>query len=179
MCNKIVFIGRISHEKGWNIFLECAKRLKHKDYEFIMYGSGPEEKKLRKKMNRYQLENFHYYGIIKNENVREVLLNSKIVVIPSIYEELGSVVLEAGMMKKTVIASDIGALKEILADGRGVLVKMGKIDEFCLRINEEMNSMNTQKGELLYQYVHNNFSLDDISEKYISIYNSAINSIKK
>lgn len=179
MCNKIVFIGRISHEKGWNIFLECAKKLKHKDYEFIMYGSGPEEKKLRKKMNRYQLENFHYYGIIKNENVREVLLNSKIVVIPSIYEELGSVVLEAGMMKKTVIASDIGALKEILADGRGVLVKMGEIDEFCLRINEEMNSMNTQKGELLYQYVHNNFSLDDISEKYISIYNSAINSIKK
>ena len=144
-----------------------------------MYGSGPEGKKLGKKMNRSQLENFHYYGIIKNENVSEVLLNSKIVVIPSIYEELGSVVLEAGMMKKTVIASDIGALKEILADGRGVLVKMGKIDEFCLRINEEMNSMNTQKGELLYQYVHNNFSLDDISEKYISIYNSAINSIKK
>ena len=55
---------------------------------------------------------------------------------------------------------------------------MGEIDEFCLRINEEMNSLNTQKGELLYQYVHNNFSLDDISEKYLSVYNSAINSIK-
>ncbi len=178
MSKKIVFIGRISHEKGWNIFLECAKKLKHKDYEFIMYGGGPEEKKLRKKIDRYKLENFHYYGIIKNEDVREVLLKSKIVVIPSIYEELGSVVLEAGMMKKTVIASNVGALKEILTDGRGVLVKMGEIDEFCLRINEEMNSLNTQKGELLYQYVHNNFSLDDISEKYLSVYNSAINSIK-
>ncbi len=167
----IVFLGRISPEKGWDVFVECANKLRDKDYIFNMYGLGHVEK-LNKKIKEYNLNKLIYHGFIPNKDVFKVFSKADIVVIPSYYEELGSVVLEAGLMKKTVIASKIGALEQILADSRGYTVDTGDVDGFCEKIVSIVENNDYQSGERLYEYICENYSLDNAVKKYMEVYNS-------
>ncbi|MBQ2775272.1 MAG: glycosyltransferase family 4 protein [Clostridia bacterium] len=169
---EILYVGRISHEKGWDIFVECARKLQDKDYIFKMYGPGPDTKKLKEKMEQYKLNNLEYHGFIPNEEVLPILSKADIIVIPSYYEELGSVVLEAGLAKKTVIASSTGALTEILSEGRGYTVPVGDVDGFCSNIVNITESNNYSSGQLLYDYICKHYSMTNVTNKYMDIYNN-------
>ncbi len=166
---EIVFIGRITEQKGWRIFLDCARSFKQESYSFKIYGSGPDVKKMKRAIKKYRLENLKYYGNVPNEKIFDVLINADIVMIPSLWEELGSIVLEAGILKKTVVASKVGALSEILADGRGYLAQTGNTDDFYSKLQRAIKD-EEKRGEKLYDYVMKNYSVKKAVKKYMNIY---------
>ena len=166
----IFFIGRLSREKGWDIFVQIANMLQDKPYKFHMYGSGKDSKKLMKMISKYNLSNLYYHGNVSNSVIFEKLKLADIVVIPSYFEELGSIVLEAGIMKKTVIASATGALSEILSNKRGYVVNIGDVVGFCNAINKAVNNENEEMGEKLHKYIKDNYLLVESKSKHINLY---------
>ncbi len=168
----IFFIGRLSREKGWDIFVKIANMMQDRPYNFHMYGSGKDRKKLMKMISKYNLSNLYYHGNVPNLDIFEKLKSADIVIIPSYYEELGSIVLEAGIMKKIVIASYTGPLGDILSCGRGYLVNVGNVIGFCNAINQAVSDGNKEMGEKLYQYIRENYLLAESINKHISLYES-------
>ncbi|MGG1557885.1 glycosyltransferase [Geobacillus thermoleovorans] len=126
------FIGRLSEQKGLIPFIsELAKhKSKFKDCLFLLVGSGEQEQEIRQLIGRlemeemfiltgYQTDVYKYYSIID------------IFFLPSIYEGLPMVLLEAMTLGKPVVSMDVGGVSELITNGEnGILVQPGDYKQF-------------------------------------------------
>jgi glycosyltransferase involved in cell wall biosynthesis len=92
----------------------------------LLVGSGEEEPALRAQVARLGLTGSVVFAGMRSD-VPEVLRGSDLVVLPSIYgENLPTVLMEAGGCGRPVVASDVGGISDIVADGEtGLLVPPG------------------------------------------------------
>lgn len=137
----ILYFGRLSREKGVRVLLEAIKILKkknlHNKIKFYIAGSGPQEAELKEFVKKENLEGeVRFLGYLKNEALQEIIKNSLFVVVPSIvYESFGLVILEAYGQGKPVLASNLGALPELIIDRQtGMLFKAGDINDLVNKI---------------------------------------------
>ena len=92
----------------------------------LLVGSGEEEPALRAQVARLNLTGSVIFAGMRSD-VPDVLRGSDLVVLPSIYgENLPTVLMEAGGCGRPVVASDVGGISDIVADGEtGLLVPPG------------------------------------------------------
>ena len=116
--NTIGYLGRLDSPKGVEIFIEAAKKLP--GYTFKIAGAGPLENYLKDIARDH--ENIEFVGRVNNPYL--FLSKINILVVPSIREPLGNIIIEAGYMKKPVIASCVDGIPEILThDETGILIQ--------------------------------------------------------
>lgn len=120
---KFVFVGRPNKIKAIDLIYLSIKSLKE-NAEFHFVGDFPENKKLN-------LPNVKYWGEIKNEgDLRAIYNESDILLCPSYSEGLPTVILEAMALGLPVIASNVGAINEVLKDKvNGLLIPSGSKEE--------------------------------------------------
>ncbi|MEO7691169.1 MAG: glycosyltransferase family 4 protein [Sphingomonas sp.] len=112
----ILFVGRLSREKGADTFVDAAHLLP--DVAFTVIGSGPDERRLRAAAPG----NVAFTGALSNAAARAAMARASAVVMPSIwYEGFPMTVLEAFAAGTPVIAARIGSLPEIVAEAAGLL----------------------------------------------------------
>jgi len=116
----ILFVGRLSREKGVDTLVEAARLLPH--IAFTVIGSGPDEERLR----AVAPGNMTFAGALPNAAARAAMARASALVMPSIwYEGFPMTVLEAFAAATPVIAARIGSLPEIVAEGTGLLFTPG------------------------------------------------------
>jgi len=113
--NYILFVGRISEEKGLEVLLSSWMKLTNKrDMKLIIIGDGPEKNILEEK---YKDDTVVFKGKKSSEEVLSYMKRAKFLVMPSIwYEGFPMTIVEAYSVGTPVIASNIGSLKEIVKD---------------------------------------------------------------
>lgn len=126
-----LYVGRISKEKGVDIFCEAITRSKLKG---IVVGDGDERKKLEK-----EYPNITFTGWKNSNEVREYMKNAKALVFPSRwYETAGLTALEAQKLQIPVIISNNTSTEEFALD-KEFIFENGNIDmlsEKMLNISE-------------------------------------------
>ncbi len=92
----------------------------------LLVGSGEQEPALRAQVARLALTDSVIFAGMRSD-VPDVLRGSDLVVLPSIYgENLPTVLMEAGGCGRPVVASDVGGISDIVADGEtGLLAPPG------------------------------------------------------
>lgn len=116
---KIVALGRLSLEKGFDILIDAIRILTEKGLmvQCDIFGEGPERMNLVEQSSRYGLNaNISLKGTV--DSVRYLLPKYDFLVIPSRMESFGIVVLEAYDARLPVIASNIPGLREIVQSGK-------------------------------------------------------------
>ena len=146
----VSFFGRFSSEKAPTTFVEIANRLKSDpDIRFYMTGEGPEREAVLELIERRRLTDRIYApGFIPD--VRPLIEQSDVVVLPSTIDGMPLVVLEAQTLGKPVVASRVGSLPAMVVDGAtGFLCDPGNIDMFCERILQlrEQAELRREMGE--------------------------------
>lgn len=129
------FFGRLSEEKGPDLFVEIARRLAGRgDLYFVMTGEGPEREKVMSQIRKHGLERCIYApGFVRE--VLPLMRSADMVVLPSRIDGMPLAVLEAQAIGKPVIASRVGSLPSMVADGEsGFLCGIGDVNAFCARI---------------------------------------------
>ena len=127
----IVFIGRLSQEKGVLTLIKGIKILQEKSKCFNLslkiIGDGPQKKELMTKVRRYGIQKIEFLGKKRQEECVGLLRNSSFIVIPSLcYENFPMSIVEALACGKPIIASNIGSIPEIIEDGKtGFLFEPG------------------------------------------------------
>src|SRR3989344_3726314 len=104
----LIFLGRLTENKGINLFLEAVRKLNAKA---IISGDGPLKKSLK-------LENkitIHRWARDSRE-VAELINKSKILVFPSFNEGNPRVVVEAMACGVPVLATPVGIVPDIIKD---------------------------------------------------------------
>ncbi|MGA1835719.1 glycosyltransferase [Herbiconiux sp. 11R-BC] len=106
----IAFIGRLTREKGVHIALEMARIQRSR--RFIFVGSGPMLGEVE--AAAVELENVECRGVLSPHETAEVMENSRLVIVPSMWEEpFGRVAAEALAYGAVPVVSSLGGLPEI------------------------------------------------------------------
>jgi glycogen synthase len=137
---KYIFsVGRIVKEKGFETIIEAAEAAKSRgqDIYFVIAGKGPMLERYRKMVTEKQLDHLvAFIGYVTDELRNALLVNSEIVVFPSLYEPFGIVALEAMILAKPTIVSETGGLKGIVMDRQtGLLMVPGDAESLLTNIN--------------------------------------------
>lgn len=125
------YCGRFSEEKSPESFIEIADRLRHLEgVEFLMTGAGPLMQQMRSQIAKLEFGNrFHFFGTVPD--VKPYLGSCDALILPSRLDGRPTAVLQALAMGVPVIASNVGALPEIITDHQnGFLCEVGNVGQF-------------------------------------------------
>lgn len=117
----ISYFGRITREKGIHVILKSLKNFKYNNWIFILDTDYIEDKEYYNSIIKYLKLNFNKknYSLIKTDHykIANHMRYSDIVILPSLHEEqYGRVIQESVACGSVAIASNIGALPEIIKD---------------------------------------------------------------
>lgn len=168
-----LYFGRLIDEKGVNSLLKALENCI--DIPFKIVGDGPDLEKLKHYVLEKHLLNVEFVGAVWGNMLNELLINSKFIVVPSIWHEnFPYVILQAFAAGKPVIGSIRGGIPELIIDNeRGLLYNIEnpkelseKIsllfndDEKCLRMgtNARKYIEETFTDEAFYNSLMNNYN---------------------
>ncbi len=112
-----------------------------KDYELRIYGepsSGEAKEYLRKALEGKNPERVRYLGNFPYQEIARIYAELDVLVIPSLWEENSPLVMLYALHTKTpVIASRVGGITELVAEGEaGRLFEVGQVEELTARLRE-------------------------------------------
>ncbi len=134
---KIAYVGRLVTEKGIWALLE-AFQIQRAASELRVAGEGPLRSALEAYLAHSELrERVSLLGYVQPSRLRELLIDSALLVVPSTWQEpLGLVVLEAMACGIPVVASDVGGIPEMIRHGvDGYLVPPGDANALAAAID--------------------------------------------
>jgi len=128
-----LFVGRLSHEKGIETLLAAWRRLAGR-MQLVIVGDGPLGESVRRAAAATRA--ISWVGKRSFQDVQELLGRATFVIVPSIcYETFGLVVAEAYAKGTPVLAAKLGALEELVEDGRtGFLFTPGDCDDLARQV---------------------------------------------
>jgi glycosyltransferase involved in cell wall biosynthesis len=129
---RLVCVGRICEQKGQLLLLEAARALAAKgvDFELVLAGDGEMRAEAERLIADHQLgARVRITGWITGDQVRDELLASRALVLPSFAEGLPVVIMEAMALRRPVISTFVAGIPELVVSGEhGWLVPAGDLD---------------------------------------------------
>ncbi len=170
---QIIFVGRLSKEKGTESLIEISKILPPQ-FHLLIVGSGPMEKEIKKIDELYP--NVHYLGYLPKEELIPLIRGSIILIQPSLAEGISTTLLEAMACKIPIIASDVGGNKELVQNNQnGFLINPNSpsiLVEKILEISEN-ESLQQKFGQKSFELVKK-FEWSEVGQKYLNLYRSLV-----
>lgn len=114
--NQVLFLGRLSSEKGPEVFVRAAADLP--DTTFLVAGDGPERARLEALAQSLPTPNVRFLGQVGSEVKWDLLRSVQATVVPSTcYENLSYTVLESWAVATPVVVSDSGSFPYVVTNG--------------------------------------------------------------
>lgn len=113
----VLFLGRVTYQKGPEFLLETAEKLLKKDKEivFVIAGAGDQQNWLMNEVKRLKLgEHFIFTGFLNKARVHELLERVDVYFMPSVSEPFGLSALEAAQHEIPAVLSKQSGVSEIL-----------------------------------------------------------------
>jgi alpha-maltose-1-phosphate synthase len=146
----VAFVGRITRQKGVAHLLGAAHQFSP-DVQLVLCAGAPDTPEIAAEVSAAVAELagkrsgvFWVRERLPIGKVREILSAATVFVCPSVYEPLGIVNLEAMACGTAVVASDVGGIPEVVADGvTGSLVHYDPDDPvgYRARLAEAVNAL--------------------------------------
>ncbi len=175
----IVNIGRLSPEKGQDIFIRSAKELLkiYEDICFVLVGIGPEQEYLQGIVSELGINNSVIFSGYQ-KNMLDVYNSSDLVVQSSYTEGMPNVVLESLLMQLPVIATDVGGTSEVLQHNEtGTLIEANNLDQLTDAIKEyiEQPEKYEKMASAGRKYVTENFDHNQRVDSLMDVYELVTN----
>jgi len=169
----VLFVGRVSPEKGIHTLLEAWRRLSL-PLPLKIAGSGP-----LMPSDTSQGGNVEWLGHQNRDNVMALMRGAALVVVPSeCYETSPLAIIEAFAIGSPVIASRLGAMAEMVKDGdTGLLFTAGDAADLARTLDSALRSP-AQMAQLAARarlHFERNYTADNHYSGLIRIYHGAIN----
>jgi glycosyltransferase involved in cell wall biosynthesis len=113
----VLFLGRITFQKGPDYFVEAAAKVLEKlpEVTFVMAGAGDMMPRMIERVAELGIgKNFHFTGFLHGSEVEQIFTMSDLYVMPSVSEPFGISPLEAMIYDVPVIISRQSGVSEIL-----------------------------------------------------------------
>jgi len=115
----ILFVGRLVKDKGVKHLLQAFSEVVEEipEAKLVIIGKGPKEKELKALSKKLDLNNVFFLGAVENRLMPNIYVGCDVLVLPSIREPFGNVVIEAMAAGKPVVGSYVGGIKDTIVHG--------------------------------------------------------------
>lgn len=161
----ILCIARVSPPKEPQIFIDIARQMPQ--YGFIWIGNQSD-------MSEFDIpDNCHFLGNITGAGA--YCSKADMLILPSSYEGLPMVIIEAMSLGKPVVASNVGGISEIVHDGVNGYTVSNSAEEFASKIEYilEDEARYNDFCEASKRIYHESLTVEHMVDGYTKLYNSA------
>lgn len=164
----IAFVGSLVKRKGVDVLVKAFRNIRRQDIRLLIVGDGPLRKELIPSASGDPRIEFLGY----KKNGIEYIKASDVFVLPSVYEGLPNVIIEAMAVGTPVIASNVSGIPELIEDGvNGLLVKPGDpegLGNAIIRLLDDGDLREKLISESLKRAGH--FSIYRMAKDYEALY---------
>lgn len=169
----IGFLGRFMEQKGFLPLLEAIKLLLDqgapRHFHLLAVGSADREREYRKAIARLGLVDWVTITPFVPD-VREVLRQLDLLVIPSLWEASSLVGMEAMAAGVPVLGTDCIGLREVLRDTPSRMVKAGDVADLCKGLREALASPWLEEARMFAREAWDRFDNDPSARRLVKLY---------
>ena len=181
----ILFLGRLSPEKGCHLLVEAFEQLEE-DVTLVMAGAGSYCDDYSQELRTHASERIRILDWVSGEILDELLTNAMIFVLPSDLEGLSLALLDAMGAGLCVLTSDVPENREVV-DGAGVTFRRGCAPDLAgqLRFLIANPALREATGKLSRKRIEEHYQwskiAEDIERAYFEVlgWKQAYGAIKK
>lgn len=172
---RLLYVGRLSREKGCDVLLAAVAGLDLDD--LIIIGGGPARAEFEALARGIRRPRIRFLGEQSAETVSATLQACLALVVPSRWEGFGLVILEAMAAGCPVIAARTGGIPEVITDGdTGLLFPPGHVGALracieTLATRQDLRDAFRRRG---YWLVNRHFHIDRMVTAYNHLYRQAL-----
>jgi glycosyltransferase involved in cell wall biosynthesis len=126
----VLYVGRLSREKGVSSLLQAFQYIQNtlpttqdRGPTLVIVGDGPERSNLEKLAATLGLQGkVRFAGMVPHEQLPSFFASAGAVVVPSLHESYGRVIVEAMAFGRAVVATDTDGARDLIRDGETGLI---------------------------------------------------------
>ena len=169
-----LFVSRFAANKGIPVLMQAISELNEAGYEdairFCLAGKGPlyEQYASANIFNNVDLP-----GFITDEQLENLYKTSHLFILPTLFEGMPTVVLEAMARGLPIIVSDVGATAELVDGSNGYLIEKNNVEELKQAIIHFTGLTAERRNELgrhSLQKINERFTWDKVSEQHVKVF---------
>lgn len=168
------FVGRLSKEKGADIFLQVAARVAVTvpNAKFVLVGEGPEREALESQIDELGIRD-KVVLVGRRNDMPSVYASVDLMVLPSRDEGMPMAVLEGMSSGLPWVAAAVGDVPKIIQNGKtGILAPPGDIDSLAAGVISLLQNAEERRrlGEAARRQVEEEFSAERMTASYLNVY---------
>lgn len=185
---RLSFVGRVVEEKGLVTLAKALGKLPDLDWRLIMIGAGPYEAEVKRELERNGVaDRVEWRGFVPHDQVSRFFESVDALVLPSESrgnwkEQFGRVLVESMACGTPVVGSDSGEIPNIIRQSSGGLVFKEADPDSCANSLRQMITdriQRTRMAEAGFHYVHKNYSLPILADRFADAIESAVSESTK
>jgi glycosyltransferase involved in cell wall biosynthesis len=176
----VLYTGVLRARKGLFDLIECARYVCNVDQtiKFVICGTGPFLHKAEEAARKLGVEKqIVFLGYVKRDKLIQTYQNATVHVVPSHYEGLPNVLLEAMSCGLPVVATEVSGNKEVISNGvNGFLVppKSPKaMSEAVIKLLGD-DKLRVKIGEAARKTIEKSYTWNRIADNVIECYESMV-----
>lgn len=177
---KVGFIGNLFKEKGAEFIPEIFKEISilNNNIDFIIVGQGVLKKKIEQKLIDLKIINkTKFFENLTQDKVGEIMREIDVLIVPSLKEGLGCVIIEAQACGTPVVGRNVGGIPEAIGDyGEVVSNSDDFIQNFAKKVVEQINK--NYSLSLMESRIDESFTWEKTIEKEIKVYEKILKKIR-
>ncbi len=180
----VLFVGRITDQKGIFHLLEAATRLPA-GVQVVLCASAPDTPEIEARLRRAVSAHPNAVWInemVPHDVVTQLYSHAAVFACPSVYEPFGLINLEAMACETPVVASAVGGILEVVVDGEtGLLVEPARPDVLAEALTRVLANpaLGRSMGRAGRRRVETRFSWSSVAERTEQVYSDAIAEFKR
>jgi glycosyltransferase involved in cell wall biosynthesis len=170
----VLFAGRLADQKRVDDLLKALDLLQHvqPDLRTLIAGDGPLRRQLEEMAGQFELhDRVRFLG--HRDDVPTLIAAADVVVLPSAYEGLPNLLLEAMRFRKPVVATAApGTTEAVVAGQTGILVPIGQPPQLARAIRDLIRDPDLARrlGEAGRAHVETHFRLSEMIDRFATLY---------
>jgi len=180
----VLFVGRITDQKGIFHLLEASKKLPA-GVQVVLCASAPDTPEIEERLRKAVPQHPNVLWIsemVSPDVVKQLYSHAAVFCCPSVYEPFGIINLEAMACETPVVASATGGILEVVEDGTtGLLVPPARPDELAEALKRVLadKAMARAMGQAGRKRVEEKFSWASVAARTEEVYADAIDEFKR
>jgi glycosyltransferase involved in cell wall biosynthesis len=172
----LLAVGRLVPEKGFHDLVEAYAGVES-DWKLVIAGGADHEDNYSSMLRDQSSRDPRIVmtGFITGDLLAEIYSHAGLLILPSYHEGLSITILEAMSYNLPILASEIPANRELLAD-ENVLFKPGDIDVLRKKIKEFISGDNRKGISMVFQErINTEFNWNTIAQETKGLYSTIVN----
>jgi len=175
----VLALGGFRPQKGFDVLIRAWSKLRHRrsDQHLLLVGGKPDPEHVELIEKLDCAGSIHWRGLTRRETVLGLMRQAYCLVVPSRWEGMPNVLLEAGTVGCAVIGTTVGGIPEVVTDGQtGLLVPPEDDAALAAAIDRYLAdpALRNRFANAHRERVRAFFSTDILADTYIEIFRDLV-----